>query len=46
MKAFGGTYQIDCGNNASPKATVFADALVFLNGDKRIAGTKVQSAAS
>jgi hypothetical protein len=46
MKAFGGTYQVECGNNASPKATVFADALVFLNGDKRIAGSNVQSAAS
>ncbi|MEO8346083.1 MAG: Ivy family c-type lysozyme inhibitor [Betaproteobacteria bacterium] len=46
MKEFGGTYQAECGNNASPKATVFADALVFLNGDKRIAGSNVQSAAS
>ena len=46
MKAFGGTYQVECGNNAAPKATVFADALVFLNGDKRIAGANVQSAAS
>jgi len=46
MKAFGGTYQVECGNNASPKATVFADALVFLHGDKRIAGSNVQSAAS
>ena len=40
MKAFGGTYQVDCGNNASPKATVFPDALVFLHGDKRVAGSK------
>ena len=46
MKAFGGTYQVECGNSAAPKATVFADALVFLNGDKRIAGSNVQSAAS
>jgi Inhibitor of vertebrate lysozyme (Ivy) len=46
MKAFGGTYMIDCSNNASPKATVFENALVFLQGDKRIAGSKVQSAAS
>jgi len=46
MKAFGGTYQVECGNNAAPKATVFADALVFLHGDKRIAGANVQSAAS
>lgn len=46
MKAFGGTYQVECGNNAAPKATVFEDALVFLHGDKRIAGSNVQAAAS
>jgi hypothetical protein len=46
MKAFGGTYQVDCGNNASPKATVFPDALVFLHGDKRVAGSKPQAQAS
>lgn len=46
MKAFGGTYQVDCSSNTSPKATVFADALVFLDGDKRVAGSKVQAAAS
>ena len=40
MKAFGGTYQVDCSNNASPKATVFPDALVFLHGDKRVAGER------
>ena len=46
MKHFGGTYMVDCGNNASAKATVFADALVFLQGDKRVAGAKPDSAAS
>ena len=46
MKAFGGTYMVDCGNNASAKATVFADALVFLNGDKRIAGSKPEAQAA
>ncbi len=46
MKAFGGTYQVVCGNNAAPKATVFDDALVFLHEDKRIAGSNVQTAAS
>ena len=46
MKAYGGTYQVDCSNNASPKATVFPDALVFLNGDKRIAGSKPEAQAS
>jgi hypothetical protein len=46
MKAFGGTYQLDCSNNASPKATVFPDALVFLHGDKRVAGSKPESQTS
>jgi hypothetical protein len=46
LKAFGGTYQIDCTNNASPKATVFADALVFLDGDRRVAGARLESAPS
>lgn len=43
MKAYGGTYMADCSNNASPKATIFADALVFLHGDKRIAGSKPEA---
>ncbi|MEO6408869.1 MAG: Ivy family c-type lysozyme inhibitor [Burkholderiaceae bacterium] len=46
MKHFGGTYMVDCGNNASAKATVFADALVFLQGDKRVAGAKPQPSGS
>jgi hypothetical protein len=46
LKAFGGTYQLDCANNGSPKLTVFADALVFLQGDKRVAGARPESAAS
>lgn len=46
LKAFGGSYSVSCGDNASPKATVFADALVFLHGSKRIAGRDVQAAAS
>ena len=46
MKTFGGTYQVDCGNNASPKATVFPDALVFLHGDKRVAGSKPEAQGS
>ena len=46
MKAFGGTYQVDCASNASPKATVFPDALIFLHGDKRVAGSKPQSETS
>jgi len=46
MKAFGGTYMANCNDNASAKATVFADALVFMHGEKRIAGRNVQAAAS
>ncbi len=46
LKDFGGTYMVDCANNASPKATVFADALVFLHGERRVAGSQPQSAAS
>lgn len=46
LKAFGGTYQIDCADNRAPKLTVFADALVFLHGDKRVAGARLESAAS
>ncbi len=46
MKRFGGTYMLDCANNASAKATVFADALVLLQGDKRVAGAKPESAVS
>ena len=46
MKNFGGTYMVDCSNNASPKATVFDNGLVFLHGDKRVAGSKVQLQSS
>lgn len=46
LKAFGGTYQLDCASNTSPKATVFADALVFLDGDLRVAGARLESVAS
>lgn len=46
LKAYGGTYMVDCRNPASAKATVFADALVFLHGSKRVAGSNVQAASS
>ena len=46
MRAFGGTYMSDCGNNASPRVTVFADTLVVLQGNKRLAGTNLQAAYS
>lgn len=46
LRIFGGTYRADCGNAASARASVQADALVFENGGKRITGGKVQAAAS
>lgn len=46
LKAFGGTYMLKCGDNNSPKATVFADALVYLHGERRVAGRNVQQASS
>lgn len=46
LETFGGTYMADCDDLASPKATVFADALVFLNGSKRVAGSNVEPRAS
>lgn len=46
MKQFGGTYRADCGNDASSKITVFENDVVFLNGSKRIAGTKVETSYS
>jgi hypothetical protein len=36
----------DCKILTSPKATVFEEALVFLDGNKRIAGSNVQAQAS
>jgi hypothetical protein len=47
MKRYGGTYLSDCKNPASPRVTVFENALVFIQGDKRIAAqTNVQNAPS
>jgi Inhibitor of vertebrate lysozyme (Ivy) len=46
LKVFGGAYMADCKDPQSAKATVLADALVFLHGDKRIAGGNVQAAHS
>jgi len=39
MKEYGGTWLSDCRNNASPRVTVFNNALVFIRGDKRVAST-------
>lgn len=46
METFGGTYVSDCANNAAPRLTIFQDALVYLEGKTRIAGSKVMTAAS
>jgi hypothetical protein len=46
LKQYGGTYSSDCRNPAAPRGTVFADALVVLEGDKRTAGGNVQAAYS
>ncbi len=46
LKQYGGTYSADCGNPVAPRGTVFADALVVLEGDRRIAGDKLQAAYS
>lgn len=46
VKIYGGTYLSDCMNGASPRVTVFADTLVVLKGNKRLAGNKLQAAHS
>ena len=46
FKEFGGTYMVDCKNTASAKATVLANALVFLNGDKRVASNSIETGFS
>jgi hypothetical protein len=37
MKEYGRTWLSDCKDNASPRVTVFNNALVFIRGDKRVA---------
>jgi len=39
MKEYGRTWFSDCKNNASPRVTVFNNALVFIRGDRRVAST-------
>jgi hypothetical protein len=46
FKHYGGTFLSDCGNNASPRVTLFEDAIVFLQGNRRIAASNLQPAAS
>lgn len=46
LKHFGGTYRLDCADDASPKAVVRGDALLFEHGSRRVAGRNVQAAAS
>lgn len=42
LREFGGTYKLDCRNNASAKVTVFANAMVFLDGSNRVASNSVE----
>ncbi len=46
LENFGGSYMIDCADPASAKATVFDTALVFLDGERRIAGSNADVASS
>jgi hypothetical protein len=46
MKAFGGTYSPDCRNPGAPRAIVTAATLVVEQGNQRMSGSNVQSAAS
>jgi hypothetical protein len=39
MKEYGRTWLSDCKDGASPRVTVFDNALVFIRGDKRVAST-------
>ncbi|MGH7726943.1 MAG: Ivy family c-type lysozyme inhibitor [Candidatus Eiseniibacteriota bacterium] len=45
-RIYGGTYMSDCAKNTSPKLTVFETALVFLDGNNRVASTGVSSSFS
>jgi hypothetical protein len=43
---FGGTWQADCAKPASAKVTVSANAIVFVDGARRVAATTATAAAS
>lgn len=42
LKDYGGTYMLDCRNNASPRATVSANATVFMAGASRVASNSIE----
>lgn len=46
LKNYGGSYTMDCADPASAKATVFDTALVFLDGERRVAGSNADLASS
>jgi hypothetical protein len=46
MKVYGGTWLSDCAKTAAPKVTVFDNAIVFLDGDRRVATTNATLTAS
>lgn len=43
---YGGSYMVDCADPASAKATVFGTELVFLDGERRVAGSNADVASS
>jgi hypothetical protein len=46
MKAYGGTWLADCSRPKGTKVTVFDNALVFLDGERRVATTNATLSAS
>jgi len=46
LAAFGGTYLSDCAKTSSAKVTVFGNAIVFLDGDRRVATTNATQSGS
>lgn len=46
FKHYGGTFMSNCDDNASPRLTLFEDAIVFVQGNRRVAGANVQPAAA
>lgn len=43
LKLYGGTYQSKCEDPRAPKVTVFDNAVVFLDGDRRVASANLQA---
>jgi hypothetical protein len=43
LQRFGGTYQVDCGDPASPKVTIFENDIVVLKGSLRVAAGSAEA---